>query len=104
MRTRGCGEATAAAASWAIALALTGVAHAYDKPSCVAAYENAQKERFDGKVRAAREQLLVCAHVTCPSVVAKDCRQWRNEVEAQMASLWVVARDARGSALEDVRV
>jgi hypothetical protein len=105
MSIRGRGErATAIAASLALALTLAGPAHAYDKQTCNASYEQAQKDRLDAKLRLAREQLLVCAHVTCPNVVARDCRQWRNEVEEHMASLLIVARDGRGSELRDVKV
>jgi hypothetical protein len=104
MRTGDRSPAATMVAWVACALLGTAPAHAYDKATCAAAYEQAQKDRLDARLRLAHEQLLVCAHVTCPSVVAKDCRVWRNEVEAQMASVTVVARDARGAEVRDLKM
>jgi hypothetical protein len=75
-----------------------------DKRACVAANEGAQKLRREGHLRAAREQLLVCAKPECPVVVRQDCAQWLNEVVAATPSVVVAARDASGKETLAVKV
>jgi hypothetical protein len=104
MGTRDRAQAMAIATAFVLGLSLARTSRAYDKSTCVAAYEEAQKDRMGGKLRLSREQLLICAHVTCPDVVARDCRTWRNEVEGQLASIALTARDLRGTEVSNVRV
>ena len=77
---------------------------AFDKQTCASAYETAQQLRADLKMRRAREQLLVCGHSTCPSVVTTDCNAWLKEVDQSLSSVVFHAVDRRGQPLTDVRV
>jgi hypothetical protein len=73
------------------------------KRECVDAYEHAQLLRRDGKLRAAREQLLVCVQDRCPELARQDCVKWLREVEDTTPSIIVRARGGAGD-LADVRV
>lgn len=77
---------------------------AFDKRTCAASYESAQLFRHQQKLRKAREQLAICAHNTCPSVVALDCTGWLKEVDAAIPTLLFRVRDERGRAVSDFRV
>ncbi|MEJ7727956.1 MAG: hypothetical protein WKG00_01945 [Polyangiaceae bacterium] len=72
-----------------------------DLPACVRAYEQAQVLRQAGKLRAAREQLIVCVRGTCPAVARQDCTTWLDAVEASLPSLAVSVVDAQGAAALD---
>jgi hypothetical protein len=93
----------AVAAFVATAASSRGVS-AFDKQTCAAAYESAQQLRNKLKLRKAHDLLLVCGHSTCPAVVTKDCNAWLEEVEAELTSVVLRARDARGQSMADVRV
>lgn len=71
---------------------------------CVESYEKAQIERKDGHLVTAREKLLVCAQDACPAVVKKDCVPWLAEVEQAVPTVVVLAKDANGKDLADVKV
>ena len=89
----------------ALGLVLPGQpARADDKKKCAAAYEKAQELRQAAKIRQARDQLIVCAQASCPEFVRADCGKWLDEVEAGMASVVFVARDAEGNDLTEVTV
>jgi hypothetical protein len=77
---------------------------AFDKQTCAAAYETAQHLRNELKLRRAREQLLVCGHSSCPTVVTKDCNSWLTQVDEALASVVFRVRGERGQLLTDVRV
>ena len=77
---------------------------AFDKKVCAASYESAQLLRHQQKLRKAREQLAVCAHNSCPSVVTSDCATWLKEVDGAIPTLAFRVRDDRGRALSDFRV
>lgn len=93
-------------------LALTLVAHSAaaqvastdQKVRCASAYEQAQRTRKEGLLRASRDHLLVCAEETCPAVLRDDCVKWLGEVEQAMPTVIVVAKDAQGNDLVDVSV
>lgn len=74
------------------------------KAACISESEAAQKLRREGKLRSAREQLLLCARSECPVVVRQDCAQWLNEVVASTPSIVVAARDATGKETLNVKV
>jgi hypothetical protein len=74
------------------------------KRACIAAADQAQTLRMDGKLTAAREQLARCSRDECPKLLRKDCSQWMNEVVAALPSVVVGARDASGQDLVAVRV
>jgi hypothetical protein len=64
-----------------------------NKQVCVDAYETSQRLRLEKKLSAAREQLVVCATASCPTVVSRDCTQWLKEVEAALPSIVVAAQN-----------
>lgn len=79
-------------------LAWTSAAHAdVTRAQCVDTYEKSQVLRRDGKLRAAREALLVCSQKTCPAVTINDCARWLSEVEALVPTVNVAVRDSRGT-------
>ena len=75
-----------------------------DKKTCIVSSETGQKLRHDGKLRAAREQLLVCARPECPAVIRQDCAQFLNEVTTSTPSVVIAARDTNGKETLNVKV
>jgi hypothetical protein len=71
--------------------------------ACSAAYERAQVERHQGRLRAARASLVACLAPACPATARSDCGKWLGEVEASLPTVVLDARDA-GRQLADVRV
>jgi hypothetical protein len=74
------------------------------KLACAVAYEQGQRLRNDGRLLAARAQLLLCSDDGCPAVLRGDCARWLTEVEITIPTVVLAARDAGGSELSDVRV
>jgi hypothetical protein len=72
--------------------------------TCADAAETAQRSRNDGKLKDAREQLVICARNVCPSVIRKDCEPWLSELDARLPTLVVSAKDGAGKDIVDVRV
>ena len=72
--------------------------------ACIDAHEQAQRLMQDGRLRAAREKLLVCSRETCPKVAQTDCATWMRDVARDMPSVVVTAKDAAGGDTEKVRV
>jgi hypothetical protein len=87
-----------------LALTLPHVARAADKTECDAAYDQAQTFRDGKKLVEAREQLRVCARATCPQSMVRDCTAWLADVERAIPSVVLVATDASGNALPNVKV
>jgi hypothetical protein len=56
-------------------------AQAFDKLSCVRAHESAQTLRKSGQLPESRQQLAICASVSCPVLVQEDCRLWLGELD-----------------------
>jgi len=71
---------------------------------CIEAFDRAQDLRESLHLRAAREQLLVCANESCPAPVRKDCADLGDVVTRDMPTLSLGARDASGVDLTGVRV
>ncbi len=92
------------AAAAALLVALAAPARADDKSECLKAFDDAQQLRMDGKLRAARERLQVCASDRCPAMLRQDCTQWTGEVMAAMPTVVFGARDAQGQDVSAVRV
>jgi hypothetical protein len=88
------------------ALVATSVPYARADPAddCIAAAEQSQPLRRDGKLKAARGRLAVCARPECPAVVRADCAKWLADVEALMPSIVVRAVDTAGADVVGVRV
>jgi hypothetical protein len=75
-----------------------------DRKSCLAAADDGQRLRDEGKLTAAREKFITCASQSCPGVVAKECNQWLQDAERDMPSVTFRVRDERGKEILDVRV
>ena len=84
-------------------LATTTAAYAGPK-ECVAAADEGQRLRDDGKLNAAREKFIVCAAKACPSVVSKQCSQWLVETEKDMPTMTFRALDDQGKETLEVKV
>ena len=84
-------------------LATTTAAHAGSK-ECVAAADDGQKLRDDGKLNAAREKFILCAAKACPGVVSRQCSQWLVETEKDMPTMTFRALDDEGKETVDVKV
>jgi hypothetical protein len=73
------------------------------KATCLQAYEGSQENRKAQALRAAHQQLLVCASDACPPIVRTDCIHWLAEVEAALPSVVLEAKGP-GGPLFDVTV
>src|SRR5439155_14957973 len=80
------------------------VARSDETDACLAAYENAQRLRKEGRLRASREQLGLCVQATCPNLVKRDCSRWTAELETMLPTVIVNARDPEGKDVLAVRV
>lgn len=92
----------------AVALALTFFtasprAHADAKAECAKAYESAQEQRGQGKLRDARKNLVTCSQSACAAFIKKDCTKWLSEVESSLPSV-VFSAKAAGGDVTDVKV
>lgn len=85
-------------------LLVPGVALAADKATCVQAYEEGQKQRASGSLKASLELFRVCSEADCPVATKKDCTVWLSEVEVSLPTVVLSAVDAGGKDLVDVRV
>lgn len=63
---------------------------------CVGAYEQAQRLRKDRNLIESRQELLACLYPRCPRVLRKDCKRWLREVEVEIPSFLIEARDPQG--------
>jgi serine/threonine-protein kinase len=74
------------------------------KLECIAANDAAQDLRRAGKLREAREKLLLCGSTSCPGPVREDCTQRLTEVDGVMPSLVFEAKDGAGNDVAGVTV
>jgi len=81
-----------------------GGAERVDRAACAEAYKGAQTQRREGKLRRARESLLMCVSDRCPGVIQPDCMRWLTEVEAATPTLAFAAKGETGKDVTDVRV
>lgn len=79
-------------------------ARADEREACADASEKAQSLRMHGKLVDARAQLEICSRSVCPKVVRRDCEQWLTEIDAAMPTFVVLATDADGHDITDVKV
>jgi hypothetical protein len=92
---------------FAVVLSCLGVpsrVRADEKQACIAASEDAQQLRIDGKLLAARIRLLACARPECPVIVREDCTAWMADVVAATPTVVLGARDRWGQDAIDVKV
>jgi hypothetical protein len=74
------------------------------KAVCAATAERAQDAREARRWLHAKRLLLTCAAAECPSVVRADCARWLDEVERELPSVVLGARDSNGHELTRIRV
>jgi hypothetical protein len=84
-------------------MATAPAAHAGSK-ECIAAADEGQKLRDDGKLNAARDKFIMCAAKACPGAVAKQCSQWLIEAEHDTPTVTFRALDEQGKETLAVRV
>jgi hypothetical protein len=94
----------AAGALATVAAPKGALADGNEKAACIAASDEAQQLKLDGKLTLARTRLLACARAECPAIVKQDCGQWLAEVDAALPTVVFGARDAEGRDLFAVRV
>jgi hypothetical protein len=75
-----------------------------DTQACIAAFDDGQRARSDGRLRAAREKLLVCSQRECPGVLREDCAGVLREVDLATPTIVLAASDQDGKDLADVEV
>ena len=85
-------------------IALAPPSRADTAKDCIAADTKAQSLRREGKLRAAREQLLICGAATCPDMVKSDCAQRMDDLERTTPTIVFAARTTDGHDVLDVKV
>ncbi len=85
-------------------LTVSRAAIADDKADCIAAFEQAQSLRADGKVTQSIEQFTTCARDVCPASMRKECIAGAERARASQSSIVVAAKDPAGQELFDVKV
>lgn len=88
----------------AVVLAIGLAPSAARAEDCIAAYEQTQTARKDGKLMTARKAATVCARADCPSLLARDCSKWVGELDASIPTIVFDARSPQGTELVDVKV
>lgn len=85
-------------------LAAAGSARADEPDRCATEAEEGQAARVAGKLRAARVHVIACSRDSCPRVIRSDCVRWLGEIDAELPSVVIRARDATGADVSDVTV
>src|SRR5215471_15393853 len=91
---------SAAVATWPA----TARAEDSKKAQCASAYEKSQELRASGSLKAAHDMLVVCAQDFCPGFVQTDCAQWLTEVQRELPTFVIVAKDKAGEDTTHVAV
>jgi hypothetical protein len=52
--------------------------------ACIAAVEQAQLARYQGRLRAARDGFATCARSECPGPIRNDCTRWLQDADARL--------------------
>jgi hypothetical protein len=83
----------------------TSPAHGADETKhCLAASDQGQQQRDDGKYHRARESFATCARNVCPAMVRRDCLKWLADLDQATPTLVFGARNEAGGDLVDVTV
>jgi hypothetical protein len=91
-------------AASALVVATSVDARADDTHECIVASNEGQVLRDEHKLVEATARFSLCARDVCPALVRKACLEWRGEVETQLPTVVLAARDATGHDLLEVRV
>jgi len=98
-------RASLLAAALGLSFATSSAAHAADtKAECIAAADEGQSLRDDGKYRRAGEAFARCARDACPKVVAQSCNRWLHEVVEATPTVVFGAKDDSGQDLTNAQV
>lgn len=99
-------RASLLAAAAALSLVATsGPARAADtKAECIAAANQGQSLRDDGKYTRAREAFARCARDECPRVVARSCTKWLHDTDEATPTVVLGAKDEGGQDLTNAQV
>jgi hypothetical protein len=87
-----------------VSLAAPALAADPTKDECITDNENGQRLQKEGKLREAKEQLLVCIANSCPKIVRDDCADRLRAVDAAQPSIVFEAKDAAGASVTAVTV
>ena len=98
------GTRRAAFVGVAVALLAPSLARADARKACVEAADHGQDLRDKGKLTEAKHAFVTCARDECPSMVSRQCATWLSEVEREIPTVNVRARDAQNRDLVDVNV
>lgn len=95
---------TAANAGVLVAVALAGtlparLASAQDRARCIETFDEGQHERLAGALKAARTSFLTCAADSCPALLRKDCAQALTQLDTDLPTIVLGARDPAGNDL-----
>ena len=74
------------------------------KDQCVDANGEGQELRREGKLSAARENLLLCANQSCPAIVRDDCNRRLDELDKAQPTIAFEVKDASGADVSAVKV
>jgi hypothetical protein len=83
---------------------LLGAGAARADATCIAAYEQTQTLRKDGKLLASKAQAAICSRESCPALLTKDCTRWLAELEADIPTIVLDPRTPAGALRTDVHV
>jgi hypothetical protein len=75
-----------------------------ERRACVSAYERGQELEHSVNLRLARDVLLTCARSVCGSFIQRECSTRYNELESEIPTVILVARDDDAEPLVDVQV
>lgn len=96
---------TISKAIFSIAILVTTEARSDTKKECAEAYEKTQVLRDQGKLIEARKKATSCGSTSaCSIYVVRDCMQWLAEIEANMPSIVLRAKDPTGADAVGVQV
>lgn len=71
---------------------------------CVQRFEDGQRLRKEGKLKAAAEALIACSQPSCPAFISKECTSLYSEAQASLPSVTIRATDGQGQLLTAVSV
>jgi hypothetical protein len=71
---------------------------------CLSAYEESINLRNRHELRSSRAQLLVCVAPTCPEDVRNECARRIGEVNSQLPTIVIEAKDSAGNDVSAVSV
>jgi hypothetical protein len=94
----------AAAVALSFTAASSAVQAADTKAECIAAADQGQSLRDDGKYNRARESFAKCARDVCPKVVTQSCNRWLHETDDAMPTVVLGAKDEAGQDVTNAQV